>query len=105
MRTGGRLQGLTHSIYVVNRFPPRYGRPAETNNSVRISTISDRKGTPLVDDARRYDRSSAGARYLSIVERGSLERGSSQLADPAERPAGFHFSSASLERPPKLVVG
>jgi len=30
-----------------------------------------------------YYRSSAGARYLSIVERGGLERGSSQIGDAA----------------------
>jgi hypothetical protein len=105
MRTGGRFQGLTHSVSSTG--PPR----GEGNNFVRISTLvrsatakgmSHRApvayswGTHLVDDARRYDGFSAGARYLSIVERGGLQRGSSQLADPAERPAGFHFSSASL---------
>src|ERR1039457_5823838 len=53
-------------------------------------------GTHLVDDARRYDGFSAGARYLSIVERGGLPRGSSQLAAPPGGPAGSPFSSASL---------
>src|ERR1039458_10521226 len=98
MRTGGRLQGLTHSIYVVNRFPPRYGRPAETNNSVRISTISDRKGTPLVDDAGRYDRSSAGAGYLSIVERGSLERGDRKSTRLNSQSLGISYAVFCLKK-------
>ena len=73
---------------------PPYGARAEAKTSVRISTINYRNG-----------RRSARARYFPIVERGGLERGGSQLADPAERLAGLHFPSASLERPPKLVVG
>ena len=42
VRTGGQFQSLTHSMSSTG--PPQYGRAAETNNSVRIGTIKDRKG-------------------------------------------------------------
>src|ERR1035441_2632374 len=90
------------SLCVVIRSAARGITPCGLVRSATAKGMSHRApvayfwGTHLVDDARRYDGFSAGARYLSIVERGGLQRGSSQLADPAERPAGFHFLCASL---------
>jgi hypothetical protein len=39
----------------------------------------------------------------TLIGRGGLERGSTQIADAKKRAAGFRFPSASLERAPKLV--
>src|SRR5450756_3106649 len=73
---------------------PSYSTGSVTHaESARPEPSPNRKGglPPLNREIpKTFKRPSAGARYLSIVECGGLDRGSSQIADPAERLAGFH---------------
>src|ERR1035438_1140380 len=91
-----------HSLCVAIRSAARGITPCGLVRSATAKGMSHRApvayswGTHLVDDTRRYDGFSAGARYLSIVERGGLQRGSSNPPAPGERPAVSPFSSASL---------
>src|ERR1035438_3269963 len=83
IEAGGQTQGSTCSMSSMVRRSPA----ARRRLTVLFGLIQSRDAKRL----RWYDRSSAGAR--------------SHFAAPAKPLAAFHFSSASLKRPPKLVVG
>src|ERR1035441_9481356 len=85
IEAGGQTQGSTCSMSSMVRRSPA----ARRRLTALFGLIQSRDAKRL----RWYDRSSAGARYPAIIERGGIECGSSQFADPAKRLAGLHFRS------------